>query len=202
MHMRGCHGSHRGAWPLAAMMMGGRRGSSWGRGNPWSWGDGDGPRGGRGGPRGRMFAGGELRLVLLKLIADESRHGYELIKAIEELTGGAYAPSPGVVYPTLSLLLDEGAIEEVADATPRKAFAATDAGRAELGERADEAERLMDRLKSVAEQDEGRRAPPIMRAMGNLFAAVKGRAEGGFDRETVHQVAEILDEAARKIERL
>ena len=59
-----------------------------------------------GGGRRRMFDGGELRLVLLKLIQDEPRHGYDLIKEIEELTGGAYAPSPGVVYPTLSMLAD------------------------------------------------------------------------------------------------
>ena len=59
-----------------------------------------------------MFEGGELRLVLLKLIADEPRHGYELIKAIEEMTGGEYAPSPGIVYPTLTMLEDMGLIAE------------------------------------------------------------------------------------------
>ena len=102
----------------------------------FSWG-----RKGRRG-RGRMFAGGELRLVLLKLIADEPRHGYELMRAIEELTGGAYSPSPGTVYPTLSLLEDEGAIEECLDAESegsRKAFAATEAGKAELVQKAEEA---------------------------------------------------------------
>jgi DNA-binding PadR family transcriptional regulator len=194
------------AWPFAAaMMMGGRRGGPWNW--SWSW-DDDGPPqpppppGSRRGPRGRMFAGGELRLVLLKLIADETRHGYELIKAIEEMTGGRYAPSPGVVYPTLSLLLDEGAVEEVADDSPRKAFAATEAGRAELADRAEEAERLLERLTALNDAGEGHRAPPIGRAVGNLFAALKGRAQSGFGGDTIHQVAEILDEAARKIERL
>ena len=67
---------------------------------------------GGGGAARRMFDGGELRLVLLKLIADEPRHGYDLIRAIEELTGGAYAPSPGVVYPTLTMLDEMGLIEE------------------------------------------------------------------------------------------
>ena len=66
----------------------------------------------------RMFESGELRLVLLKLIADEPRHGYDLIRAIEELTGGEYAPSPGVVYPTLTLLQDMGQIEEAAGEGP------------------------------------------------------------------------------------
>jgi DNA-binding PadR family transcriptional regulator len=185
-----------------AMMIGRR-----GRGGPWEWsfGDGEGRQrggGGRRGPRGRMFAGGELRLLLLKLIGDESRHGYELIKAIEEYTGGNYAPSPGVVYPTLSLLLDEGMIEERADDSPRKAFAITSQGEAELSSRAQEAEALVARLVALDEADDAHRAPPIGRAVGNLFAAMRGRAQSGFDTETVHRVAEILDEAARKIERL
>ena len=206
MRMHGCYEGRRGqgpGWPVLAMMMGARggRGGSW----EWSFGEGEGrPRGGGGrrGPRGRMFAGGELRLLLLKLIGDETRHGYELIKAIEELTGGNYAPSPGVVYPTLSLLLDEGMIAEMADASPRKAFAMTAEGEVELSSRSEEAEALIARLIALNEQDDAHRAPPIGRAVGNLFAALRGRARSGFDSETVHQVAEILDEAARKIERL
>jgi DNA-binding PadR family transcriptional regulator len=205
MRMHGCNEGRRGrgpSWPMMAMMMGGRsRGRSW----EWSFGDGEGRGrggGGRRGPRGRMFAGGELRLLLLKLIGDQTRHGYELIKAIEELTGGAYAPSPGVVYPTLSLLLDEGMIEEKADASPRKAFAITAEGEAELASRSEEAEALVARLVALNEEDDAHRAPPIGRAVGNLFAALRGRAESGFDRDTTHQVADILDEAARKIQRL
>ena len=209
MRMHGCNEGRRGrgpGWPMMAMMMGAGRGRDRGGAWEWSFGDGDrsGPRdgGGRRGPRGRMFAGGELRLLLLKLIGDETRHGYELIKAIEELTGGNYAPSPGVVYPTLSLLLDEGMIAEKADASPRKAFAITAEGEVELSSRSEEAEALIARLIALNEADDAYRAPPIGRAVGNLFAALRGRAQSGFDSETVHQVAEILDEAARKIERL
>ena len=87
MRMHGCSEGRRGrgpGWPMMAMMMGGRgRG---GRGGAWEWSFGDSRErggGGRRGPRGRMFAQGELRLLLLKLIGDETRHGYELIKAIE-----------------------------------------------------------------------------------------------------------------------
>ena len=212
MRMHGCNtgrgSGHRSAWPMMAMMMAGAAAGSRGRGWSRSWefgGDSERPRGGgrRGGGRGRMFAGGELRLVLLKLIGDETRHGYELIKAIEELTGGNYAPSPGVVYPTLSLLLDEGMIEERADDTPRKAFAITAAGEVELSTRSDEAEALIARLVALNEEDDARSAPPIARAVGNLFTALRDRATGGeLDRDTIHAVAEILDEAARKIERL
>ena len=209
MRMHGCNEGRRGrgpGWPMMAMMMGAGRGR--GRGGSWEWSFGDndrsGPRGGGGrrGPRGRMFAGGELRLLLLKLIGDQTRHGYELIKAIEELTGGNYAPSPGVVYPTLSLLLDEGMIAEKTDASPRKAFAITAEGEVELSERIEEADALIARLVALNEADDAHRAPPIGRAVANLFAALRGRAQSGFDAETIHRVAEILDEAARKIERL
>ncbi len=85
---------------------GGRRG--FGRGG---WGEAEDGRGGR---RRRIFDAGELRLVLLKLISDHPRHGYELIRAIEELSGGFYVPSPGVVYPTLTMLHEMGQIEEAA----------------------------------------------------------------------------------------
>src|SRR3982750_3247406 len=107
--------------------------------------------GGRRGRRGRrIFESGELRLVLLKLIADEPRHGYDLIRAIEDLTGGEYAPSPGVVYPTLTLLQNMGFINEARGEGPRKPFQATDEGRKHLDERAEEIKALFDRLRDLA----------------------------------------------------
>jgi DNA-binding PadR family transcriptional regulator len=164
-----------------------------------------GPRG-PGGPRKRMFGGGELRLVLLKLIADEPRHGYELMKALEEMTGGAYSPSPGTVYPTLSLLEDEGAIAEsigTGDEGPRKAFAATDAGHAELAERASEVEALMERLGQVGERQQRHRSPELGRAFANFGRVVANRfREGKFNNETLEEIVDIIDEAAKRIERL
>src|SRR5213082_1947426 len=104
--------------------------------------------------RRRMFESGELRLVLLKLIADEPRHGYDLIRAIEELTGGEYAPSPGVVYPTLTLLQDMGFIEEAPGDGSRKPFQITEDGRAHLEERAGEIEGLTERLSEMKPREE------------------------------------------------
>ena len=162
----------------------------------------------RGRRRGRMFGQGELRLVLLKLIADEPRHGYELIKAVEEMTAGSYAPSPGTVYPTLSLLEDEGAIREVAGGDePRKAFEATDQGRAELEERKDEAEALTERLSEHGERhaERGRAfaTPEMFRALGNLAQVVKIKArKGSLGEDSVAQIVDLIDEMARKIERL
>ena len=115
--------------------------------------------------RRRMFEGGELRLVLLKLIADEPRHGYDLIRAIEELTGGEYAPSPGVVYPTLTLLQDMGLIEEAPGEGARKPFQVTDEGRAHLEERAEEVEGLFERLRDLAPRRADGAGPAIGRAV-------------------------------------
>ena len=158
------------------------------------------------GRRGRMFGQGELRLLLLHLLGEEAgdgpRHGYELIKAIGELTGGHYAPSPGVVYPTLSLLLDEDAIREAGGEGSRKAFVLTEAGRAELGHRAGEVAAIVERLKAQAEQRGREASPPVMRAMTNLKMALRNRTAAGLAPDTAHHIADILDEAARRIERL
>lgn len=183
---------------------GGRLGGGHGRGHGGGHGDGHGggPAGRRGG-RGRMFAGGELRLLLLSLVAEQDRHGYELIKAVEELTGGQYAPSPGVVYPTLALLVDEGMIAEAAGEGARKAFTIAEAGRTELAGRGEELSVIVDRLTSLAKAGAQAESPPVRRAFANLGLALRQRVEqDGFDEETAHRIADILDEAARQIERL
>lgn len=161
-------------------------------------------RGGMGGaPKGRMFDGGELRLVLLKLIEDGPRHGYDLIRAVEEMTGGAYAPSPGIVYPTLTMLADMELIAEQQSAGARKVFEITDGGREHLAEREDEVEALMARLSGVGAMRHRTSRGPVRRATQNLKAAIHGRMSRGDDQgDLAHQIAEILDEAARKIERL
>ncbi len=186
----------------------GRRGRHCGpRGG--GWGEGFGMARGfagmeRGGGRGRrMFDGGELRLVLLKLIADEPRHGYDLIRAIEELTGGAYAPSPGVVYPTITMLDEMGFIEEQASDEKRKVYAVTEAGRAHLEENREQAEALVERLAHIGERRQRTDGAPIRRAMGNLRVALEQRlAKGDFSQDTLHDVAALIDEVAQKIERL
>lgn len=159
---------------------------------------------GRGGPRGRrrMFESGELRLALLKLIADQPRHGYELIKAIEDMTGGDYAPSPGVVYPTLTLLEDMGLIAERKSPDSKKIFEATDEGRAHLEEHAREVEALMERLAEHGERRQRHSRPEIGRAMGNLATALRNRvASDGWNNALLQEVVDIIDDAARRIER-
>ena len=159
---------------------------------------------GGGGRRQRMFDGGELRLVMLKLIADEPRHGYDLIREIETMTGGAYAPSPGVVYPTLTLLDEMGLIEEHQSEGAKKRFAATADGRTHLAERQAEVDMLIARLEELgAHRRKAGGGAPIGRAMGNLGQAIAGRlARGDFSEDTLHDAAALIDEVAQKIERL
>jgi DNA-binding PadR family transcriptional regulator len=190
--------------PEALMAMRGGRGwqGSWG---PFHFDFGDeGWSGGRRGRRARrMFESGELRLVLLKLIAEEPRHGYDLIRAIEEITGGEYAPSPGVVYPTLTLLQDMGLIEEAAGEGPRKPFQITGEGQSHLAEREEEVEALFDRLRDLAPREEHTAGPAIGRAVKNLMTALRHRVgRDGLNDELLHEIAAILDEAAQRIERV
>jgi DNA-binding PadR family transcriptional regulator len=90
------------------------------------------------GRRRRMFESGDFRILLLTLLAEQPRHGYELIRAIEEMFGGQYAPSPGIVYPTLAMLEEHGHAEPRAEAIEdgRKRFAITAAGEAWMRENA------------------------------------------------------------------
>ncbi|WP_275263269.1 PadR family transcriptional regulator, partial [Segeticoccus rhizosphaerae] len=162
-----------GGWPFAAAMMSGADFSR-GFGSDADFSFEFGPRGGR--RRRRMFGSGELRLVLLHLLAKEARHGYELIKAIEEMTGGSYAPSPGTIYPTLSLLEDESAIVQAAGDETRKAYEATEAGRKELDDRSDEVAALLDRLQGHGERRRAYATPEMFCAVGNLATVLKNRA--------------------------
>lgn len=155
------------------------------------------------GDRRRVFDSGELRLLLLKLIVDQPRHGYELIRAIEELSGGSYAPSPGVVYPALSLLQDLNHIREAASEGARKAFEATPEGQADLAANAEKVEALLARLAALAAVRGRLDAAPVRRAMENLRSVLRNRLAGGeVAKEQWHDIAAIIDEAAQKIERL
>jgi len=171
----------------------------------------DGPK--RRKRRGRMFGTGELRLALLALINKEPRHGYELIRAIEDMTGGSYAPSPGAVYPTLQMLEEEGQIKAAKskvkddddETSSKKPFKATKSGKAELEERADEVDELMGRLGEHGERAERvkEKSPDLFRAMGNLGSVLKNRARAGkLDQNAINEIVDIIDEVAKRIERM
>lgn len=155
------------------------------------------------GSRRRVFDSGELRLVLLKLIEEMPRHGYDLIREIEDRTGGAYAPSPGVVYPTLTLLHDMDLIEEEKSEGARKRYAITQSGAVHLTEKTEEVEAAMAKLAEMGAHRERTEGAPIRRAMGNLRQVLQHRlVRDDVTPETLHEVAALLDEVSQKIERL
>ena len=184
--------------------------SGMGRGGDDRFGGGSGSRGpggfgrrgfGPGGGRPRMFEQGDLRFVVLKLLGEKPSHGYEIIKAVEERFGGAYAPSPGIVYPTLTLLEEQGLIAVVETEGPRKLYGLTDAGRAELAASAPDIDRVFARMSELRQRFGGGAAPEIMRAMDNLKTALRLKIARGTP-EDVSRITGVLDRAAREIETL
>ncbi|MEK6638665.1 MAG: PadR family transcriptional regulator [Pseudomonadota bacterium] len=166
------------------------------------FGGGGGGRG-RGGARRRIFVGTSLRLILLRLIEQQPRHGYELIGEIEELSGGAYAPSPGLLYPMLSMLSAMELIEEVASEGSRKQFRNTEAGSAHLVENQEAVEQAFEQLRGLASDGESADHTPIARALENLNSVLRHRlSREGTSVSSIHDAAALIDEAAQKIERM
>ena len=156
----------------------------------------------RGGRVGRFLEHGDLRFVVLAMIAEQPRHGYELIKELEDRTGGAYRPSPGVIYPTLSLLEDEGFIRPVTGEAGRKLYEATDEGRAALAENQAGVDAVFGRMAEAAEGSDSTR-PRVGRAMKNLGMALMGRlGRRPITPEEIDRVIAIIDEAAAAIEKV
>jgi DNA-binding PadR family transcriptional regulator len=150
---------------------------------------------------GRVFDQGDLRWVILKLIADKPSHGYELIKAIEERLGGAYSPSPGVVYPTLTLLEELGYVTVVQSEGARKAYGITEEGTKALEENQAAVDAIFQRIDAVAERAGGGPAPQVVRAMENLRTALRLKLEQGkLNDAQVAAIAQALDAAARDVE--
>lgn len=175
-----------------------------GRGGRGHRGGGGGGGGGHGGGRGqRMFEHGALKLLVLNLLAEQPRLGYEVIKAIEQLVGGDYSPSPGVIYPTLTYLTDVGwAVAEERDGG-RKQYTITAEGRAQVEGQKEAIDQVLGRLTLTRREAGARGAPEIQRAMSNLKTALQMRfAQGEPDRKLIQAVAELIDQAAVAIERL
>lgn len=186
---RACHGPHEHGW----------RGRHGAHGRHGRFGE-EGGRGSFGGGRSRVFDQGDLRLVLLQLITEKPSHGYELIKAVEEKLGGAYTPSPGVVYPTLTLLEEMGyATVQPADGG-RKLYAATDEGRAYLDTNRATVEAIFGRMAETR----GRAgvSPQVIRAMENLRLALKLKlGSGELTEEQLRAITSAIDATAVEVER-
>ena len=150
----------------------------------------------------RPFEQGDLRLLVLALIAEKPRHGYELIKEIEERMGGAYAPSPGVIYPLLTMLEEMGLARLSAEEGGKKLYAATGEGEAELKANKAVLDELFARIDGVRERVAGARAPQIVRAMENFKLALRFRLERlPLTDDQAQTIAAAIDAAAQAIER-
>jgi DNA-binding PadR family transcriptional regulator len=153
--------------------------------------------------RHRIIDSGELQLLLMRLLEETSRHGYDLIREIEAMTGGAYAPSPGMVYPTLTLLQEMDMIAELESDGPRKAFILTDQGQAEAAAKTQDMDQIVARLSAMRATQDRVDGGPVRRAVDNLRRVIRSRLiSDDVDKEMLHTVAGILDETAQRIERL
>jgi DNA-binding PadR family transcriptional regulator len=161
-------------------------------------------RGGRSGGLGRFFAHGDLRLVILNLIAEKPRHGYEIIKAIEDQVGGAYSPSPGVIYPTLTLLEELGYVTvQASPDSAKKLHEITVEGKAFLEANRETLQALLGRMAEASRAAGDGPAPQIVRAMENLRLALRMRlSRGPLSTEQATAVAAALDAATVAVEKI
>jgi DNA-binding PadR family transcriptional regulator len=158
-----------------------------------------GGRGGRGGGGGRRFGPGDLRLLLLSLIEEKQRHGYELIKELELKFGGAYAPSPGSVYPTLTLLEELGHVRSTTTEGSKRLYEITDEGRKYLRENEAMLNSVRKRMAMAARAASGDMPPEeLHHAMHTLRAALMFH-RGGWNEAETERVCRILEAAAEEI---
>jgi len=191
-----------------------------GRGGFRGWGKhfgrGAGGMGGGGIPFGRFVGDGDLRLIVLSLLAEGPRHGYDLIKAMEERSNGFYSPSPGVIYPTLTYLDEAGHAASTAEGN-KKVYAITDAGRAYLDENREAADAILARVKWIGERlaqarswfegGEDRRGhdrdiPDVIPELNEARRALKSAlaAKRGASTKDQRRIAELLRKTAGDIE--
>jgi DNA-binding PadR family transcriptional regulator len=159
-----------------------------------------GPFAGRGQRGPRMFGQGDLRLLLLALIADKPSHGYDLIRTIESKFQGNYVPSPGTIYPTLTLLEEQELIASTTDlGSTKKSYSATLTGRQMLAENAEHVKALMARIDIMAGGAESHGPPEsIVHAIHTLRYAIMAK-QGGWEKPEQTRVRMILEEAAKRI---
>lgn len=154
---------------------------------------------------GRVFGHGGMRFVLLQLISRSPSHGYELIRTIEAQMGGSYSPSPGTVYPTLTMLEEEGYIKaEEVDTSGRKRYAITPIGQHFLEENHMIVNEIMARLQGGVDGAGFRagRPPQVMRAIENFKLAMRMRLAEPLSMEQAKAFAAILDRAVQELEQI
>lgn len=200
---RGCFGRHEHAGSREWFERHGRgrerefegRGRH-GFGGPWRG------RFDRGFSGGRLFDAGDLKLVILKLLSEQPSYGYQLMKTMEERLAGGYTPSAGVIYPTLTMLEEEGLASVTTSTDNKKVYTVTPAGLEFLTANQQRIEELFARLDEARSGFERGRAPEIMRAFGNLRSAVMARVSREATPEQIRKITEAINAAAKAIDEM
>ena len=187
-------GDHHDDWPFGNFFAGGFGPRSW----SFRWPEGErGPRR----RRQQIFESGEVKYVILRLLREKPRHGYEIIKAIEERMGGCYTPSPGTVYPTLQLLEDQGYVRAL-ESEGKRVFHITPEGEAFLEQHRDVIDDIFERVRDTVRGFSGGQMVELNQAFARLAAATYRQAwRSGPDDPMVGRMAEVLRRAAEEIEK-
>lgn len=155
---------------------------------------------GGGGGRGRMFDAGDLKLVVLKLLSEQPSYGYQLIKTMEQRLAGGYTPSAGVIYPTLTLLEEEG-LTAASTENNKKVYSVTAEGLQYLESNKRRIEEIFSRLDEAGRGFERGRSPELIRAFENLRGAVAARvSRGNLTAEQIRKIVDAVNAAAKTID--
>ncbi len=163
---------------------------------------GFGGLGGFGGGRERLFEAGDFKLVVLKLLAEQPSYGYQLIKTMEQRLAGGYTPSAGVVYPTLTMLEEEGLTISSSE-NSKKVYSVTPEGMQFLQANEKRMKELFDRLEDAGKSFQRGRSPEMMGAFHKLHGAVIARvSRESVTPEQIRKITEIINAAAMAIDEL
>ena len=184
---------HRDSWGFGDFFAGGFGPRAWAFGFP-------GASRHRGRGRRQMFEAGEMKYVILRLIKEKPRHGYEIIKALEERMSGCYTPSAGTVYPTLQLLEDQGFVRAV-ETEGKKVYHITPEGEQFLEEHRDRLDDILARVRDAVRGFAGGSLGDLNAAFGQLAKVSYGKAwRAGPDDERTKKIVEILRKAVTDVE--
>jgi DNA-binding PadR family transcriptional regulator len=154
------------------------------------------------GRRERLFDAGDLKIVILKLLSEQPSYGYQLMKTMEERLAGGYSPSAGVIYPTLTMLEEEGLAAATVE-NNKKVYSVTDEGKAFLQSKEARAEELFKRIDEAGKNFERGRAPELMRAFEDLGHAVRARcSRNNVTPKLLQEIAKVIHGAAKAIDEL
>jgi DNA-binding PadR family transcriptional regulator len=150
-----------------------------------------------------MFEQGDLKYVILQLLDEKPRHGYEIIKALEERFGGMYSPSAGTVYPTLTLLEDLGYAQVTVEEGGKKIYSITDEGRAYLAQNRSAVDDIFDRISEFGSAFLSDAMMDVNRGMRDVAqAAYRGAPRILRDKEAIAKIRETLERAAKEIDEI